>query len=397
MTTRDLAPWLLVLVAASLVLAGCTGPGTRAGDEAVGPPSGEVAAEAFADIRSLNVTTRFRYERPSGNETIVRHYVIEPGTNKIWMEILAPARKAGNLQVSNGSVMWEYNATRNEAVLRRYEGDNRSLFAAGNRQYIFDRLNDTRDASESSSSVGVSPLPVVPAGGGVGENLSLADVSLEYGGTQRVAGREAYVVHMAANESRTGLRNQTVWYDAETFYRLRVETVFVAEGDVRRRVEEVTRASFDESFAEDRFVFDPPADATVRRGGRVTVRSFESRATLDSAAQMALPDPELSGSFTFNEGRHVVRYREGHRTNTTSQIYTRQFNSLVVLKSTATQPFDALTANASVESLSVGGHEAYFLERPRILLWRCDGHLYRVAGLFPKDRLVRIAESMACE
>jgi len=397
MTTRDVPIWLLVVVVASLVVSGCLGPGSQTSEARSEPPSGAVAAAAFADIDSLNVTTRFHYDRSSGNETIVRQYVIEPEGNRLWIKTLAPESEAGDLQVSNGSVMWQYDASNDEVVVREYDGTNRSLFVTGKRRYIFDRLNETSEVTESPSSVGVSPLPVVPAGGRADENLSFSNVSLEYGGVETVAGRRAHVVHMAANESRTGLRNQTVWYDTETFYQLRVETVFVSETGVTRQVQAVTQASFGEEVADERFVFDPPPDALVRRVGAVSVRTYSSLDTLASRVRMSIPDPELPGTFTFTEGRAVVRNHDGRQDNITSLIYTRQFNSVVVVKSNRTAPFEAMTTNASVEGLTVGDHEAYYREQPRILLWRCDGYLYRVAGLLSRERLVGIGESIACE
>ena len=338
----------------------------------------------------------WHFDRPGENETIKRHFVVEPHRNKLWVETLAPAGSAGNLEVSNGSVIWEYNASTNVVRVQQYEGVNRTQYVDRKLEYIFDSVNESASVDDPPPNVGVSPLPVVPEGSG-GGNVSLANVSLEYGGIETVAGRTAHVIHIRANESSTGLRNQTIWFDTETFYQLRAETALVSDGNVTRIVQRVDRASFDEPFPDERFVFDPPPNATVERVGSVELQTYRTRAALVANATMAVPEPDLSAEFTFTEGRRIIQHRDGERIRITSQILTRQVNSLVVVKSTFTEAFSNLTANESVHPITVGDQDAYFVERPRLVVWTCDGFVYNVVGAFPKDRLVRIAESMECK
>jgi outer membrane lipoprotein-sorting protein len=387
---------LIVLSALLLVTAGCVTPESSAADGGVEPPSGDRAATGFSDIRTLNATIEWHYDRPDENETLRQHYIVRPYRNKVWAKTLAPPGRAGNLEVSNGSVIWEYNASRNRVLVQKYEGVNRTNLVDRKLEYIFNRLNESSETDADAPSVGVSPLPVVPAGGG-GGNLSLANVSLEYGGIEPVAGRRAHVVRIQANETRTGLRNQTVWFDTETFYQLRAETVFVDDGNVTRITQRVTDVAFNEDVSDERFQFEPPGNASVERAGSIELQTYSTREALAANVSMSLPDPDLTGTFTFTEGRHIVRRSGGNTVTLASQIYTRQVNSLVVIKSTDTTEFANLTTNDSVQALTVGDREGYFLDRPRSIVWTCGDHLYQIAGQFQRERLVRIGESMVCD
>lgn len=387
----------VLLLALALVLAGCSGIAIDSGSDTSDPPSGEVAADAFAAIETINATMIFRYDRPYENLTVKRDYLLQPQRNHVRVETLAPPTRAGNVVVSNASTVWRYNATKNAVRVQEYRGATRSDIVERKLEYIFDRLNDSAEAEEPSSGVGVSPLPVVPSGDGAGGNVSLTNVSIEYEGTATVAGRTAHVVHIEANESVTGLRNQTVWFDAETFYQLKARTVMVRNGQESRVTQRVVRASFGEEVAPARFEFSPPADATVEDVGSLQVRTFETRAALAANASMSLPDPQLPASFTFTEGRHIVSEDDGERTNSTSQILTRGVNSLVVVESESTESFANLTANETVQALTVGDRDAYYLTEGPALLWTCDDHLYQLSGAFPRERMVAIAESMVCD
>lgn len=389
-------PALVALAALLLVTAGCASPVTTMGEDEPAPPTGDQAAAAFTDVRSLNATVVWHYDRPDENETVERRIVARPGTNKLWVKTLAPSDRAGNVQASNGSVIWHYNATRNHAVVRQYEGGNRTALVAKKLAYIFDRLNGTRETDRPAPSVGVSPLPVVPSGDR--GNVSLANVSLEYGGIETVAGRRAHVVRIRADESRTGLLRQTIWFDTETFYQLRAETAFVADGNVTRITQRVTQVSFGEPIPADRFRFDPPPNATVERAGSIDVDRYPTRAALAANASMRLPDPDLSGTFTFTEGRYIVSRTDGKRDTTTTQIFTRGVNSVFVIKSTDTTTVENISVSDSVRPVTVGDQQGYFLERPRSVLWTCEGHRYQVVGpRLPRDQILRVAESVACE
>ncbi len=386
----------LVLVALALLTVGCASSVSTTDEGEPSPPSGDTAAAAFSDIETLNATIEWQFDRPTENETLRYHYVVKPHQNKVWEKQLAPSALAGNLEISNGSVIWAYNATENHVRIQQYEGVNRTSLVDRKLQYIFDRLNESSETDQPAPSVGVSPLPVVPSGQGQG-NLSLANVSLAYGGIERVAGRRAHVVRIEANTTTTGLRNQTIWFDTETFYQLRAETVLETDEGVTRITQRAEDVAFDEQVPADRFEFDPPPDATVEQAGSIQLQTYSTRAALAGNVSMSLPDPALSETFTYTEGRHIVRQDGDERTEVTSQIFTRQVNSLVVLKSTNTDPFANLTANESVRAVSVGEQDGFFLDQPRSVIWTCDGYLYQVVGQFPRDRLLGIAESMVCE
>lgn len=391
--SRTVATLVVVGLCAGL-LVGCLSP-VGSPNAAENPPAGEVAAASFAELGSVNATIVFEYDRPNETLTIENHRLVRPQDNRIRIETTAPPARAGNRYVTNGSTIWRYNATTNVVRLRQYEGADRTSLVERKLRYIFDRLNESSSTGAPPGSVGISPLPVVPAGDAE-DAVSLANVSLEYRGTATVAGRSAHVVHIDANRTRTGLRNQTVWFDTETFYQLRAETVLATDRGVTHITQRVTNVTFDEPIPDRRFRFDPPETATVRHTGRLALETYGTRGALAANASLALPDASLPQGFSFTEGRHLVTVQDGSTVHAVSQIYTRGLNSLVIVKSNETAPAANLTENRSVEVVALGDRSGYFFREERTIVWSCEGARYQVSGAFREQRLISVAESISC-
>lgn len=387
---------LCLCCACCLLLVGCLSPMGGMDGQPSDPPAGDVAADSFAALESVNATIVWEYDRPNETTVVRQHVLGRPHSNHIRVAVSAPPARAGNRYVSNGSTIWRYNATTGVVRIQQYEGASGSTLVDRKLRYIFDRLNESSTPEAPPGSVGISPLPVVPSGSQE-EGVSMANLSIEYRGTATVAGRTAHEVHLETNATATGLVNQTVWFDTETFYQLGAETVVRTERGLTRVTQRVTNVTFNEAIPEQRFRFDPPADATVRRAGRVSLSTYGTRAALVANASLSVPEPEVPASFTFTEGRYQVTIEDGTAVHAIIQIYTRGLNSLTIRKANETASVPALRANRSTEQVNIGDRSAYYLRADRAVVWTCEGASYEVRGVFRKSTLIGVAESVSCE
>jgi outer membrane lipoprotein-sorting protein len=259
MTTRRLAALLGVLVVG--LVAGCVAlevpsNGADEPDPAAVFEGAYVHDEDLEDLRGVR-----RVEMTDGNRTVTevlriakRPYVDERSE---VVEASDPAA-VGNLYVSNATRNWWYDS---DAGLARY----------------FEPAEPFDDDAVRADRAAMAA-----------EYRDRYD--LEYRGTERIAGREAHVLAVAAkNETverdvsllvgdtefvvpletsdprdELDVVEQRLWIDAEYEYPLKER--LVVETDAGGRYElvmEYESIAFNVGLEDDRFAFDPPANATV--------------------------------------------------------------------------------------------------------------------------------------
>lgn len=384
---------LAVLVAT--LLAGCSlVPG---GASTPDVPSGDEAAEAYGSIDSLSATVERSIRRPNETTETELELLVRPQENKLRSKTLAPPARAGNVEVSNGTVIWRYNASTNTVQRQRYSGPNRITVFDEQLRYLFDRLSGEETAESPGSDLGVSPLPVVPTGGSDLPSVSLANASLSYGGIEDVGDHRAHVVHIRANGSDVRRLNQTLWLEREHFYPIKVRSRAGTGTDritFRLRVRDL---GFDVDVSEDRFRFDPPRNATVRDVGSVSLSSYGSRAALERNASMSLPDPDLPLQFELL-GAYTARQVTDNGTFTSIElVYTQGVKTISLVKQRPPGTLTNATRGVDAERVSIGESEGHYLPGQSVVFWTCEGSLYQITGGLSKERLLAIADSMACE
>lgn len=382
-------------VLAATALAGCGLLGSGAGEPDV--PSGEEAAEGYASIESISATLEQTTEGPNETSTVVQEILARPQQNDVRVETLEPDHRSGNLRVSNGSVIWDYNATSEDVVHQEYSGPPRLHVFDERLRYIFARLSGNESASAPGADLDVSPAPAVPSGDGSGVSVSLENASLSYEGIESVGDHRAHVVEIGANGSATRLRTQTLWLHTETFYPIRSRTVIEADAG-RRVIEQRTReVSFDEPIPDERFRFEVPENATVRNVGSIDLTVYSTRAALDRNVSMTLPSPLLPPNFDLVQAHHVRQQRNGTGYSAVELLYTRGVATTYVVKQQPVRDLGNLTEGEDVEHVRIGDDRGVYVASGPDVFWSCGGSQYRVGGGLARNDLLEVARSMACE
>jgi outer membrane lipoprotein-sorting protein len=375
-----LAVLLLVGVAA---LAGC---GFLAGDT-TSLPSGEAAAESYLSLDGYTATAHI--ER-SGEADRRLRLEVDPDGGNSRSTVLAPPSNAGNVYLANGSTLIRYNATENEYITVSTGGTDR--FDRGG-QRIEDAISVAREGGETSdpAPVGGAPLPVVPnAGNDSSRPATQFDVS--FGGTEQIAGREAYRINYeAAGDRSTGVLEQSLWVDTEYFITLKATQVSRFGGNRSTYTFRLSNVTFEPGFGADHFTFDPPAGATRDAADSFSQQTYDSRASLAAAADLSVPDPAVPERFSL-----VSAYDIQGPNFTAVQLQYRSSTSAVYVTKTTERSYTNLTTG---EAVTVGDRTGRYRSSgtQALVVWECDGTVYTVVGDLQKSTLLDIARSVGCE
>ncbi len=379
-STRRVLATVVVVVA--LALAGCSV--ISGGDSQL--PNSTVAAESYRTLDGYSATVTI--ERSDKPTTTLRIWV-DPDDERSRSEVLAPSSRAGNVALSNGSTIIQYNATDNEYVRISTSGSN--LFERG-AQRIADAVAAAHSDSETTSGappVGGPPLPVVPDGQETPPEGT--QFVAEYGGTDSVAGRTAHVITYSAEGNRSeGILEQTVWLDTETFVTLKSRQVSRFNGNRSTYTLTLSNVTFDPDFASGRFVFDPPAGATLNESESFDVTRYDSRDALIEATPFSVPDPSVPARYHLVTADHI----DGTEFEAAQLRYRAGTSSLAVTKTTEQSYIDTDTG----ETVTIGDQTGrYRTSGVRSLVtWECGDDIYVVVGDARQETLVGIARSVAC-
>lgn len=373
---------VLAVIGTVILLAGC---GLLA-SEAPELPDGDTAVQQYEDLDaySATVVTEFTH----GNETNVTEgtIVARPGTGQYYQEIRPTGQDGGITMISNGTVTWLYDEAENEVT---------RLSTGPGIDYERDQIRRTINrAQEDDETVPMVPsAPVAPtAGGETGDaTLDLGPATVEYEGVEHVGDREAHVISMDAADEADGEYTQTLYLDTEWFVQLRMEmrtTLDDEPVEMSYRVEDV---DFDPDIDDDRFEFEPPADATIEEPADIDRTVYDSRADLVADVEMSVPDPDLPDGFELRQAEHSI----GLGFESVSLQYTSDVALIGVTKQNTT--FDP--ADDDAETVEIGDQIGTYdqIGSDAIVSWDCDGDAYSVSGDIDREELVAIAESVECD
>ena len=389
--------WIAVGLAALVAASGCAALPTLDGGTAA-PPDDDVSA-AFADIETLSATQVSSLESngtTNRSRTALRVAFGEDGVRQ-FNRVLEPEAQTGDVTVVGAETTVLYDASENEVTRIPQTEDSAALGDRGD--YYASIVAAARNNSTlSPPSRGVSPLPVVPvdASEAAVESSAIEGYDVEYLGTERVGGRTAHGFRMTAVTDAAVQLNRTVWLDAEYYYPLRTEQT-VALGDrtydVSRHLENV---SFNAGLPADTFDWSPPANASEETVSFDTER-FDSRAALEAASPVSVPDPDLPAGYEFGSGRVT----ENNDTRVAAEYADTDGATLTVSKTVmeGENAGDAPSIDAG-ENVTVAGQNATYLVtgRSKLVSWHCGDVGYSVfATDLDREELLGVAASVACE
>lgn len=377
-----------------LVLAGCTG--LQQSESVV--PTGQQAQDGYDALQSISGTVEYHYVSNETTSSAVVDVVKVPKEQNARQEYRSPARLAGDVTVSNGSMVWLYDESEN-TVTKMSVGD--VNFSETRTTEFVRRVFANVTASSDTAIVANPVLPVGPVGTTSGESgITNADLggptklAVEYLGRKTVAGRETVGVKLTpvSDESEDGLskyiENVTYWFDAEYFVPLETTTVVAINGEVTRNNRVYRNVTFNTGVSADEFSFEPPANATVTTPPKTRTTTFDTVAGATENVSFDVATLEAPAGYTLDEAR-VTRVRNH---TTVSIAYSNATNEVTV--STRTPSLDSLP---DAENVSLGRVTATVTEfgDTTAFQWQCGDRDITVRGDIARETLREIARNTA--
>ncbi|ERG88281.1 MAG: hypothetical protein J07HX5_00424 [halophilic archaeon J07HX5] len=263
------------------------------------PPSSVEAAERLDDLDTIELVGN-RTRQVDGNTSwAVTERAVRIGTGKFRDEIVAAGSErasatAGSLSVSNGSVRYTYIAN-TDRLFRSEVNESEQSERSENVRNLFAAVGDELDQS----------VPIFPTFSPSESSNSSTEwrdtaVTVEYRGTETVAGRDNYVLQLEPVTDDVRLVSATLWFDQEYLYPLQYNRVIDRpEGRYNYTFTPQT-ITFNPSLEDSLFEFDAErlsADPAVFNTER-----FDSYAEMAAALDRPTPKLSLSEEFDFVGG-----------------------------------------------------------------------------------------------
>ncbi|MFC4542191.1 hypothetical protein ACFO5R_09645 [Halosolutus amylolyticus] len=382
METRGVRVAAVVVTALALVLAGCTMP---VGDDR--EPDGteliESAIDERATVDGLQGVRTTTVNASNGTvSTTVRVWERPPMEHRSEVLEASGPEAPGDLIVSNGSETWTYDAEDDTAM--RYEGPVEGPESGATDA---DELLEGYDvAYQGTETIGQWETHVVELNA-TDERPIERSIGLQVGDTE-------YVLPLSYGENATGERTITRerwWIDRETSFPVKQRIELDGPGSEPTTITvEYDELKLDADPADDRFAFEPPANATVAEPANLT--TVESPADAAASASVSVPDPRVPAEYerrdvtVEDDGSAVALFYE-HEDDPQKTIYVE----------TATEELDVLEYGEVVAE-AVGPIDATHIEFPTMstLVWTCGGQYYDVSAPLGVDALLAIATSIDC-
>jgi outer membrane lipoprotein-sorting protein len=382
----------LVFLISLVSLAGCGG--LQPADDV---PTGQDAVDGHAALEAIEGTVEYRYKSAETVSNTSVSVVKRPKQGMTRQEFLAPPRLAGDITVTNGSIYWIYDASKNVAT-RTALGTSGPVNTSD--AVFTQRLFSNLTGSSSEPVVADPPLPVGPlsvtADGPAATPVDLVGPSefvIEYAGTETVADRRTHVIKLdpvnATNEEPGAyVKNATYWFDAEYFHPLKTTSVLTIGGERTRVTRLYRNVTFNPDIASTRFQFDPPPNATVETQSVPRPKTFDTAAGAAESVNFGVARPDVPPGYDLQTAR-VSRFR--NRTTVSLQ----HGNGTHELSAVTRNP--PLDTGPDGQTVSIGPVNATVttLSEVTVYRWQCDGLGYTVRGNLPTDELREIARDAA--
>lgn len=386
---------LLVVLAIALAAAGGV---ALLADEPAEPSAAAIdnASERMASLDGFSATLETSV-RMNGEETrTVRRVVGIPGTGKYRSAAVDDSGAGADLTVSNGTVTWLYDADNGTVRRLSIDGAGNASGVLTSGSYVERLLKAAFDETNDSASE-VSALPMVSSrgrsapSGSVPANGTDVELNVSYAGTERVSGRETYVLELTQPDPGRNLENYSarVWIDTEWFVVLRQRTNFTVEDTRYVSATRYRNVTFDPDLEDVSFRFDPDEHRDVRTVTGPTIERYDSRDALAGNASMPVPDPELPGDFRFDQGAHT--------TGTVRSVTLQYTNGSTSMSVTVRNGTGGTSEGSRVRVGETTGR-LQTLGATTLVNWECAGHSYTVIGAnLSNETVIDVAESVGCE
>lgn len=377
---------VLGAVAVVLLVAGCSG--VVGSDKTV--PAGDEAAARYASLESYEMSYELSYEYSNRTRQFDVRVLTRRDTGELYEERIEQNASTRRVVVANESGAWQYDAERNEFRLLAVPDPSRERIGRQVRR-LFDNLTT---AGEPTQTPSIPAAPVVPGSGDPGvANVSdrVGPVTVTYAGTEQVADRDAHVVEIRSVDHSPTYYEQRVAFDTEWFLPLNNE-ITTGRGSERVTIHQrVSDVTFGTDIPDERFALDLPENATEAGDQTADQGIYRSRAALERAAGLALPDPALDKDYRFRQGGHWIG-------NGTEAITLRYATEAVTVQVTKTNRSRSTIGDRDGERVRIAGHVGTATDHQggQIVAWTCPDTAYQVGGRLGRTELLDIAESLGC-
>lgn len=386
---------LALAFAALLATSGCAALQSLGGGNAAAAPEENVSS-AFESLETLSATqvSTLRHGNTTNHtRTVIRASFGDPP--KQYSRVLAPESREGDVSLVNASATILYDASTNEVTRIPQSGSGSRSIDRG--EYYASIVAAARnDSTVSSTSRGVSPLPVVPASksGTAVPTDEIEGYEVDYLGTETVSGRTAYGFRMTPASDAAFDVNQTVWLDAEYYFPLETNQTTTINGSTYHVHSTLENVTFNADLPPDAFSFDPPADATVDTLN-VSTETYESLDAARADADLSVPEPDVPGGYTFEQAQRL----NGNFTQLSVQ-YTNEAGARIVVSKAESSANGSDGAFDLGENVTVAGHDGTYVatSRSSLVTFSCSDVQYSVtASDLDRAELLDVAASVACE
>ncbi|MFB6164911.1 MAG: outer membrane lipoprotein carrier protein LolA [Haloarculaceae archaeon] len=365
------------------------------------PDQGRVgldAADQYDSIDELAATRETVIERDGETLRTVARVRRRPHTGAERVAVRRSDRRQVDLRVSNGSVLWLYDAEENHVSIDRLDSRRGGETRGERIEELFRALNLSRYAVEGSASAsvrGIQPLPVVPQRPGyrVDATASEGAFTVQYLGTAQVADQRTYVLKLSPeNDTRTDGFTQTLWLDTDRFFPVQQVSRWRDDGGSTSVTTTYRNLTYDPDLSDATFRFEPPANATVE-GSDEPHREYYPVVTAlradVNASRMTVPRPDAPDGFALT----TISKTDG-RVLSVSLGYENETASLSVSKYDFVYP-----AEDGDETVRIDNRTGQLTYGPTMdLSWECRGFRYTARGRNVAARtLIAFARSVGCE
>ena len=393
-TDRRLLVLLALVVAAPV--AGCSVL-PQSTDSTATLPNATAAAEQYERLDTVQLTINATSERAENTSWSVQRLSMRPGTGDFRNVVRATGSDSatnrslgvGSRIVSNGSVRYIY-AARSDTVTRSPVSEPNGSRVADIRR-LFAELRDDNNGTIRRPTPGISQLPTVPADaqsstGAANESVEWREnrVTVQYRGTESVAGRSTYVVELRPATDNASLTEATLWLDTEYLYPLKRHTVTFQRGDRYEFTSVARNVTFDADLPDGTFEF--AVDTLSENVSVVRSNSYDSRQEMVTALDRSVPDPTVPDEFAFDSG-YYRRGDSSHLSLTYATADERESIRVSVFHEPGTLSGRQVTIDGQQATVST------FRGR-RFLSFNDDGRQFSVSGTVENATLRDVAASL---
>lgn len=321
---------MIVTLLLSIVTTGCIGEMTV--EEIV--KTTQEKYESVDDFKATMITITNVQGAEERDEIDIS--IKKPNKSK-WVD-----EKRGTIRVTNGEVLWKYDAKKSEAIKTLLEG------SGDMPDFDYDQL--------------ISSL------------LINNDVTLV--GEEKLGGMSCYVIE-ASPKKETYLTRQRIWIDKKYWFPVKIEIDF---GDFKSSVE-YTNVSINSGISDDEFEFVPPEGVKIVEP-EISLPNQLSMEEAQNSVNFTIPNPSYTADYNF------IGANIGASGKSISLTYTKEGKILTITQSQEKHPLQ------NAENVSVGGAKGELLGvfGSKMLGFDFNDTEIMITGTMTKEELIKIAE-----